>query len=201
MFWSNKENSITSFKLLLVKIVQSQFIPNTEFRTRVVCGGRTGGWGKEWRGLKNVEGGSRVQDSEWGHVPMSVRLHHPPSVSIVVKEKNYSDGSINPFTNACAGGRNWSTCRSLGRTWKVCAERTWDSHSSIPGPRCCEAEVQSHWATLWEQKEGKSRRKGLCEPERELCENDWICEAQVIELSGTVGWIRDSVQHGVVPEP
>lgn len=93
------------------------------------------------------------------------------------------------------------TRTSPGRTWKVCAERTWGSQSSIPGPCCCEAEVLSHWATLESRKGGKSRRKRLCEPEREFCENDWICEAQVIELSGTVGWNRDSVQCGVVPEP
>lgn len=32
-----------------------------------------------------------------------------PLVSIMAKEKNYLDGSINPSTNACDGGRNWST--------------------------------------------------------------------------------------------
>lgn len=69
---------MTIFKQILVSLVQNHFIPNTEFRTRVVCGGRPGGWGEEWRRLKNVEGGSRVQDSEWGHVPMSAQLHHIP---------------------------------------------------------------------------------------------------------------------------
>lgn len=54
---------------------------------------------------------------------MSVRLHHPPSVSTVVKEKNYSDGSINPCTNACAGGRKLKNPQKPGEDMEsLCAE-------------------------------------------------------------------------------